>query len=900
MVIIFGTAFDQSFFPIPQQTEDQKLYLGPMGLLNTLENHLGFSGHRNDIEFLRIEQYRQLILRHLQDHPNTFYLNAFQADQFATAADLLSRRDELLAAGYSFSAQHATPDRLNVLVEIETYLNQDSTLQLSPGFADRLETIIESIPFAQLPFQELHYVEPLQLLNPAYQRLFQVLHHHGLQLIGPTPPSIKGGDDLQQLQTLLQGQQKDTFDAQGDGSLLFIKGKRDTDLAAFFAGLVRKNPNLKPTMLLSGPAQVLDNAFIQEGLPSLGIRATSLSRPPLQLLKLATCFLWSPLDPYKILEFVSLPVQPLDNELAFRIAQQIAQSPGINSEGWKVMIARYFASLEERFSKAPDDKEKIKMQYRFWFERQQFDANASALKSEAIQIFDFLSIWARESATEGKSLYDPLLTLADKAQKIKELLEELPEQELSRLELERVVRTIYEPAPLLLNEKQLEALPVVTQSDAIYGPASKTLWWNFVQHEPAYFFSKWYQSELAYLQKQKVYLQQPKDKNQQLIWQRKQAVLWTQNQLIFLIPSVVEGKEVQAHPLMGNIEAAISNLSDIYFNIDIPEDRARLQQYFQLPESVQLTPRPLGATQNFIQVPNSAQLATRETETFTSLESLLYYPYQWVFKYLLGLRKSPILSITPESTLQGNLAHRLLEKLLLEPKVYEWSKMQVYQWIDQAATKLFYQEGAVLLLYGKEPLRVSFVKKVQFAAWSLLDSLKSNGWEIFGLEKDLEGHFEKSQIKGRADLILRRGAEWAILDLKWRGISRRRAMIRNQEDLQLVLYAYLLNPTDNWAHTAYFIIDRGELIARNQEAFQEVEAITPDLDTVQTYEQIIDKMRKTYNWRIEQIREGTIEVRSERTAAALEEEYGDTLDLLEMKQKDAPFDDYRTLINLFG
>lgn len=900
MVIIFGTAFDQSFFPVPQQTEDQNLYLGPMGLLNTLENHLGFSGHRNDIEFLRIEQYRQLILRHLQDQPRAFYVSAFQADQFATAADLLSRRDELLAAGYSFKEHHSTPDRLKVLVEIETYLNSDSSLQLTPGFADRLEAIIEAIPLTQLPFQELQYVEPLPLLSPAYQRLFQVLNHQGIKLTPPTPASLKGKADLHQLQVLLQGLQKDTFDAQGDGSLLFIKGKRDTDLAAFFAGLVRKNSSLKPTMLLSGPAQVLDNAFIQEGLPSLGIRATSLSRPPLQLLKLATSFLWSPLDPYKVLEFVSLPVQPLDNELAFRIAQQIAQSPGINSEGWKVMIARYFASLEERFAKTPADKERIKMQYRFWFERQHFDAKATALKSEAIQIFDFLSIWARESATEGKSLYNPLLTLADKAQKIKELLEELPEQELSRLELERVVRTIYEPAPLLLNEKQLAALPVVTQSDAIYGPTQQTLWWNFVQHEPAYFFSKWYQSELVYLQKQKVHLQQPKDKNQQLIWQRKQAVLWTQKQLIFLIPTVVEGKEVQAHPLMGNIEAAVNNLPDIYFNIDVPKDRVRLQQYFQLPESVYLDAQPLGTTQKFIEVPNSAQLASREAETFTSLETLLYYPYQWVFKYLLKLRKSPILSITPESTLQGNLAHRLLEKLLLEPEVYGWSKAQVYQWIDQAATKLFYQEGAVLLLYGKEPLRVSFVKKIQFAAWSLLDSLKSNAWEIFGLEKDLEGHFEKSQIKGRADLILKRGSEWAILDLKWRGITRRKAMIRNQEDLQLVLYAYLLNPTDNWAHTAYFIIDRGELIARNQAAFQEVEAITPDLDMVQTYEEMIDKMRKTYHWRIQQIKEGIIEVRSERTAPALEEEYGDTLDLLEMKHKDAPFDDYRTLINLFG
>ncbi|MEM6379899.1 MAG: hypothetical protein AAF705_17005, partial [Bacteroidota bacterium] len=363
MVIIFGTAFDQSFFPIPQHTEDQTLYLGPLGLLNALENHLGFSGHRNDIEFLRIEQYRQLILLHLQEHEHPFYYNAFQADQFATAADLLSRRDELLAAGYVFTEHHQMPNRLKVLVEIEQYLQTNGNIHLTPGLIDRLETIIEAIPFTQLPFQALLHVEPKQQLNPIYQRLFQVLEHHGIQLEETAPPSIQGTDDLHRLKTLLTVQQGAFFEASGDGSLLFIQGKRDTDLAAFLAGLVRKNKHLKPTMLLAGPAQVLDNAFIQEGLPSLGIRATSLSRPPLQLLKLATCFLWSPLDPYKILEFVSLSVQPLDGELAFRIGQQIAQSPGINSEAWRVMIARYFASLEERLTDAPEEQEKIKMQY---------------------------------------------------------------------------------------------------------------------------------------------------------------------------------------------------------------------------------------------------------------------------------------------------------------------------------------------------------------------------------------------------------------------------------------------------------------------------------------------------------------------------------------------------------
>jgi hypothetical protein len=62
-------------------------------------------------------------------------------------------------------------------------------------------------------------------------------------------------------------------------------------------------------------------------------------------------------------------------------------------------------------------------------------------------------------------------------------------------------------------------------------------------------------------------------------------------------------------------------------------------------------------------------------------------------------------------------------------------------------------------------------------------------------------------------------------------------------------------------------------------------------------------MLKTHQWRVQQLREGRIEVRTEMTFRDLEEpnENGDTSEFdnfLEMKNKDAPFDDYKTLINL--
>ncbi len=63
-------------------------------------------------------------------------------------------------------------------------------------------------------------------------------------------------------------------------------------------------------------------------------------------------------------------------------------------------------------------------------------------------------------------------------------------------------------------------------------------------------------------------------------------------------------------------------------------------------------------------------------------------------------------------------------------------------------------------------------------------------------------------------------------------------------------------------------------------------------------------MENTFRWRMQQIQDGMIETRCTQTIPELENYYDDTMEaeeilgMLEMKSNDAPFDDFRTLINL--
>ena len=88
--------------------------------------------------------------------------------------------------------------------------------------------------------------------------------------------------------------------------------------------------------------------------------------------------------------------------------------------------------------------------------------------------------------------------------------------------------------------------------------------------------------------------------------------------------------------------------------------------------------------------------------------------------------------------------------------------------------------------------------------------------------------------------------------------------------MQLVMYARLLNDSDDWAHTGYFIIENARLLARNTAAFAEIKPLTTD-DAFEINEIIWQKMLKTYAWRLNQVTKGHIEIRTTKTARDLEE-----------------------------
>ena len=409
MKLTFGLQLDDLTLPRIETPLGGSVIAGPRRLLSILETHLGLTGHPDNMDYLRIEQFRQaLISMQQKDHQSTgklFYARSFEADPFATAAELLSRRDELLLSGWDFSAQPDTPPRLKTLAAIAAIFQtkaaaEENTFTLSPGFADRFCNVLERMKLQGHPFTHVWLNEPFELLPCHFQRLFSLIHSTAarptlMPVVSQNKNQKRSGaeqTDLEKFQHRIMGQTTDKQSLAVDGSLLLLWAKRSTEAAAYLAQLLRLNPGFRPCCLIPEKNRTLDMALIKEGLPSLGILSASLARPALQILKLAPTFLWQPIDPFKILEFVSLAIKPLPDELATEIARQVAQAPGLQGERWYAMTNRYFPELEEK--EPPAVVAEQRRQYAFWFERQRYQIDRTVPKREVVQVYDYLREWA--------------------------------------------------------------------------------------------------------------------------------------------------------------------------------------------------------------------------------------------------------------------------------------------------------------------------------------------------------------------------------------------------------------------------------------------------------------------------------------------------------------------------
>jgi hypothetical protein len=109
----------------------------------------------------------------------------------------------------------------------------------------------------------------------------------------------------------------------------------------------------------------------------------------------------------------------------------------------------------------------------------------------------------------------------------------------------------------------------------------------------------------------------------------------------------------------------------------------------------------LPALRRWWQLPGGTVVPWPAKVSYSSLQPLLFNPYQWLLRYPARLQASALLNMPNDFRLLGQLAHRAVERLYGHAGSLGWTTEQVAHWFDENLDAIVDEEGAVLRMPGK-------------------------------------------------------------------------------------------------------------------------------------------------------------------------------------------------------
>ncbi|MCF8167583.1 MAG: PD-(D/E)XK nuclease family protein [Rhodoferax sp.] len=890
MKIRLGRELDGQHGEAPGNQLDA-LTTGPLGMLNLLETQLGLLRTASS-NAERILQYRQRLKQ--LNGPDRFYHQSFEVDALGTAATLLAWRDQWHLHGWELHGtglQAAASRRLRDMAELEAL----TQIALEPGIGERLAAVQQAMQVRTPRMSVVTLVDALATWPKAWRVVLQALpltDNRATPAVAAQPasqPSL-----LAQVQASLKGLgqgKPPRLTWQEDGSLCIVQAETRALAGSWLAGELAKftRNQASQTLLLAPDATLLDDVLVAAAQARQGFLQTSAARPALQVLPLALGQLWNPLNLVGLLEFLTHPICPLPRFARTRLANMLARSPGMGQgPAWNTTLA----DIKTACLTAGYDWEPVRERIRTWLEPERFDpAQGAPLLAVMARVKALADYFRGRTQDADAARRVALMGGLSQTNTCLQSLEALVRQGDSRISPQQL-QTLLDQAtargsanPLLVAE--VGACRSITSPGAATDPATQVIWWQ-LQAPALPSPYPWSLSELRSLHDAGVDLPAMFDVLSQQAEHWTRPIAMAQQKLTLILPRA--GSEL--HPLWLMLESL--------FDKQHPPRVQTLELLLANPDattspcdmSAQVH-RPLPTLRDQWQLPPDIRIARRETESFSSLETFLFNPYQWVLTYPAALKASSILDLSDSFLLYGNLAHHLVQQYLTQPLALGQTDDAFLTWFEPAFAALVQSEGALLLMPGRDQELAYLRRTLCFAMQILRAQLRAAQVVQVESEVVLNGQFLGGNITGTADLLLTRsGGQQAIVDMKWAGGKKYPDKLAANRHLQLAIYGELLRQkTGQWPRLAYFVLNTAELLATDQDFFAQARLVKKNVDVAdEGAAHLWQRFLVSWQWRRQQLDQGLIEVCLEEA-----QEPSAPVDGLAMDILNANYNDYLVL-----
>jgi RecB family exonuclease len=813
--------------------------LGPLGLLNLLETRLGLL-RAECTQAQRVTQYRECLKR--CDTPDRFYHASFGVDPIGASASLLSWRDDWYLHGWNGDLPSGAGVRIADMAAVEC----NARNLLFPSLGERLIQVAEFLSRQQSKIESVELVDPMEAFPKRWRDVLAKLPVRSVRTYGPSADEKTVLGRLQvALKSAHEGKKPNGKIAWSDDGSLRVVRAETCLVAARWVAQTFTSRQEEVAIVAGQDRSLLDATLDAVDIARQGFQDSSPLVPALQVLPLALATVWEPLDVYALLQFLSHPIGPVPGYASRRLAEVIAECPGIGGPRWREVI-------EEIEKLYPERAADLRKALAFWVEHPRYSPSHGAPLTVLLE----RTRGVRDYFSARFSDQDPIQSAASatgyrQAIAVSAALEALAaqgESSITPVELEALIsHCTARGAPNFAMQAQVGCVPSVSDPGALVEPFDRVIWWQMgAPSLPGHY--PWSRSERDTLAQAGVELPHLDEVLAQRGQDWLRPILNTRKHLVLVLPP--PGEEI--HPLWQEIQWCVDGLR--------PEPLEDLVTGRAGEDLLEVAHAPLPRRRRWWNLPSEVKISIRPHESYSSLNTFLNAPYQWVLKYPARLNPSNLLAVTDENRLYGNLAHRLIERFFRTGGAQAFRGDVLKAWFSQQFDMVVAEEGAVLLMPGRcgdyERLRAVLGRALE----EIQRQFRAAGVVLVEPERDLAGTFPGGDLKGQADLVVHnKSGQQAIVDMKWAGANSNQDRLAKNRHLQLAIYAEMLRQeTGAQPQVSYFILEGSRLLASDTGFFPEARVVQSGSSGASS--PLWDQFVTAWKWRRSQLDAGMIEV----------------------------------------
>ena len=854
MTLYYNPAYSSSpYRNAASDVEFGNIYCGDAQLLQRLLFYAGVP-YRPVANEERIAYYHACMQGKV-DASSPFY-ESFKTDSAGMSRTILAWRDALVEVGWDAKTYAGKSVKLSLLHDIEPE-------NMPKGEADYWYTLIQLASAGRILPEQINVVVTCskQELKPHIAHILDKQQEFGVLVEYCTDKSQCASGNLGKIQEAIITQSKDKIVLDNnDETFRYISFTNEDDVLRYVA----TEPIDKSAVYLCSKPKRFDNTLRLLGKPTIGSSMAAGSPQVVQLFMLGNGLFEYPLNIHRIIEWLNLPINPIDRGLRRALCNALTESGGINNEEWNKARNEYLASVEDE-----KEQKKFAKQVDIFLPIPQSDA----IDVEKVKAFNgnlrkwATSLLAMEGLPYNDIVREQIASIESYCTTLIKMLEQAP-AEFSFLDLQLWCKNIAQPSTYTQYDAEVCSHATIATMGDLHDIAESVVWFPAEDcGVVAYPFE--ILNDVEYSEVETAGAMPYSRAQHTLINQTAmQRLLLNARSLTIIEAEKCNGEKVARHPLVlqlnerieGGLKSIVQHksLSDEYTTTD----RQVINQnenpiLIELGENVKLKERH----------ERYADYA-KQAESYSSISQLIEHPFTYVCERCAGLKDQAMPSAQDLNRTLGNVAHLIIEKVFDGKSIKE-----AHDYFEAKYETIFEEsvnEKGLLLRLPEHTIDLHQLKaKMKIALRYLGNAISQNQLTVEACE------YESKQAKwaeagdgvtldARADMLLRddMGGK-VIFDFKYSTSQKfYKELIENNHALQLEFYRHMAKQEfgkDTNVRVAYVLLpDVTILTADEIDPWQNEQNIIK-LKTERKDVNVMNEAANSYRMRWEQLKAGKIE-----------------------------------------